>query len=198
MASLNEPTSRPFTFVTKDSGKREERPSGYVRDTQEGKPRFDLLLPVGIPYEHQMLTRVAQLLSRGAAKYSERNWERANDVESLERFRASALRHLLQWMSGETDEDHASAVMYNVLAHESTKWKMENLEDSTAGHRDQSEPSAPLESVWPGQHIFDPAYGVVSDDLLGCEVVSESGDDFPEDDDGWWDCTCYDCYQGRN
>jgi hypothetical protein len=32
-----------MTYTTKDSGKREEYKSGMRRDTQEGKPRYDLI-----------------------------------------------------------------------------------------------------------------------------------------------------------
>jgi hypothetical protein len=113
-------------YVTKDSGKREEYDSGMVRDTQEGKPRYDLLLPRGIPYRAQFLTRVAELLGRGAEKYSDRNWERASGPEELDRFKSSAQRHLMQWLTDESDEDHAAAVCFNLLAYESIKWKMDN------------------------------------------------------------------------
>jgi hypothetical protein len=113
-------------FVTKDSGKREEFDSGMVRDTQDGKPRYDLLLPRGVPYRDQFLTRVAELLARGAEKYSERNWEAATGSSELDRFKSSALRHLMQWMTDESDEDHAAAVVFNLLAYETTKWKMDN------------------------------------------------------------------------
>lgn len=113
-----------MNFVTKDSGKREEYASGMVRDTQEGKPRFDLMLADGIPYDEQFLTRVANLLARGAEKYQDRNWEKAQGQDELDRFKASALRHLMQWLAGEEDEDHAAAVAFNLLAHETTKYKM--------------------------------------------------------------------------
>jgi hypothetical protein len=32
----------------------------------------------------------------------------------------------MQWLTGESDEDHAAAVVFNLLAYESIKWKMEN------------------------------------------------------------------------
>lgn len=115
-----------FDFITKDSGKREEYDSGMQRDTQDGKPRFDLLYPVGIPYNDQFLTRVAELLARGAEKYSERNWEKALGQEELDRFKASALRHMIQWYTGEIDEDHASACVFNLLGAETLKWKLEH------------------------------------------------------------------------
>jgi hypothetical protein len=113
-------------YLTKDSGKREEYASGMVRDTQEGKARFDLLLPLGVPYEGQFFTRVAALLARGAEKYSDRNWENAAGAAELARFKASAQRHLMQWLTDETDEDHAAAVVFNLLAYETTKWKLAN------------------------------------------------------------------------
>lgn len=103
-------------FVTKDSGKRAEFASGMVRDTQDNKPRFDLMLPADQPYEETLLYRWAGLLTRGMIKYGERNWEKANSVEELIRFKSSAMRHFIQAMSGETDEDHWAAVVFNVNA----------------------------------------------------------------------------------
>jgi hypothetical protein len=113
-------------FVTKDSGVRAAYDSGMVRDTQEGKPRFDLMYPKNIPYKDQFFTRYAELLARGITKYGERNWELANSQDEVDRFIGSAERHLKQWMTGETDEDHGAAVVFNIMAAESTKWKMLN------------------------------------------------------------------------
>ena len=110
-------------FVTKDSGVRAEYDSGMVRDTDAGKARFELLLPLDVPYADQFLVRVAELLARGAEKYSDRNWEKATGDEEMERFKSSAIRHLMQWAAGETDEDHAAAVVFNLLGYETTKWK---------------------------------------------------------------------------
>lgn len=119
-----------FSFPTKDSGKREQYDSGMQRDTQDGKPRFDLLYPLGIPYSDQFLTRVAELLARGAKKYSERNWEKAEGESELTRFKASAVRHMVQYISGETDEDHASAVVFNLMGAHLVEWKMTHADDS--------------------------------------------------------------------
>lgn len=113
-------------FTTKDSGQRQEYDSGMVRDLQDGKPRFDLLLAEGVPYEAQVLTRIAGLMLRGKEKYGERNWEKASSQEEMDRFKASAFRHMMQWICGESDEDHMAAVVFNLLAYESTKWKIEN------------------------------------------------------------------------
>jgi hypothetical protein len=115
--------------VTKDSGKRQEFESGMRRDTEEGKPTFSLLVPKGVPYEEQILTRFAALLARGAEKYTARNWEQANSEEELERYYSSAFRHFMQWICGEDDEDHAAAVMFNIMCAETLKWKLANGEN---------------------------------------------------------------------
>jgi hypothetical protein len=113
-------------YVTKDSGARETYESGMVRDTQEGKPRFDLLFVEGLPYNKQPVTRLAELLQRGAEKYGERNWQKANSTEELDRFKASAMRHAVQWLCGEDDEDHAMAVVFNIFAAEFVKEILKN------------------------------------------------------------------------
>jgi hypothetical protein len=102
-------------YTTKDSGKRQQYANGMKRDTNEGKPRFNLMVPKEVPYNEQILTRVAELLARGAVKYGDRNWESGWDPEALERAYDSAMRHLMQWMCGETDEDHAAAVVFNIM-----------------------------------------------------------------------------------
>ena len=111
-------------FETTDSGERLKYQSGMVRDISKDKPRFDLLIPEGIPYKEQMLTRFADLMQRGAQKYTARNWEKAEGPEELARFKESALRHLIQWFCGETDEDHAAAVWFNITAYEATVYKL--------------------------------------------------------------------------
>ena len=101
-------------YITKDSGKRVDFKSGMRRDTAEGKARYDL---VYLP----MLTRWAELMARGAEKYGENNWLKANSEEELTRFKASAFRHFIQWFEGQDDEDHASAVFFNLSAVEYLK-----------------------------------------------------------------------------
>lgn len=118
-----EPT-RPTGFITKDSGERAVFASGMQRDTEAGKPRFDLLIPLDIPYAEQFLTRVAELMGRGAEKYEDRNWEQADSKEELARMKSSAIRHFMQWICGEQDEDHAAATVFNLIAHESTSYKI--------------------------------------------------------------------------
>ncbi|MFY1686319.1 dATP/dGTP diphosphohydrolase domain-containing protein [Plantactinospora sp. WMMB782] len=111
-------------FVTKDSGVRDEFESGMVRDTEEGKARFDLLFPLGVPYADQFMVRVANRMTQGLAKYGERNWEKGNSPKELNRARSSAMRHLVQWLAGEGDEDHAAAVVFNLIQAETLMWKL--------------------------------------------------------------------------
>lgn len=105
-------------YETKDSGKKAQYPSGMQRDTAEGKLRYDLI-PV------PMLKRLAGLYARGAEKYGDRNWERANSQEELDHMKAALMRHLYQWAEGEVDEDHAIAVVWNMFAYEMTKEKID-------------------------------------------------------------------------
>ena len=104
-------------FETLDSGKRVEFPSGMRRDTDEGKPRYDLI-------DEPMLTRWARLMARGAEKYGDNNWKKADSEIELQRFKASGFRHFMQWMRGDDDEDHAAAILYNVAAAEMVKKKL--------------------------------------------------------------------------
>lgn len=103
-------------FETKDSGERQTFSTGMNRDVQEGKARYDLVYS-------PMLKRWAELMARGAEKYGERNWEKAATEEELNRFRASAFRHFMQWFDGETDEDHGAAVFFNISGAEMVKSK---------------------------------------------------------------------------
>ncbi|MBX6360082.1 MAG: hypothetical protein IRZ03_08385 [Acidobacterium ailaaui] len=114
-----------FRYVTKDSGERAHFDGGGQRDSEKGKPRFDLILPRSVPYEHQMLTRWAALMARGAEKYDARNWENFGDEAALERAKSSAFRHFIQWLAGEQDEDHAAAVLFNIMAAEYVRGKLD-------------------------------------------------------------------------
>ena len=104
-------------FVVKDSGKRQEYESGMRRDTQDGKPDYELI-DIGF------LTRLAEHMTKGAQKYGEDNWRKANSPEEARRFRKSAFRHLMQYLRGDREEDHASAVVFNLMAAEYVREKL--------------------------------------------------------------------------
>src|SRR5690606_34167426 len=50
---------------------RQQFEGGGMRDSQTGKPRFDLLLPEHVPYKDQMLTRWAKHMAAGAERYED-------------------------------------------------------------------------------------------------------------------------------
>lgn len=107
-------------FIVKDSGKRQEYESGMVRDTQEDKPNYNLI-------DKDFLRRLADHLTKGAIKYGRDNWRKANSPEEMQRFQDSAFRHMMQWMNGETDEDHMAAVAFNMAAACYVKKRLEEM-----------------------------------------------------------------------
>ena len=62
----------------------------------------------------EVLDRVTGVMTRGAQKYTEHNWKQAEGEEELNRFAESMLRHLLQFVREEDDEDHLAAVWFNI------------------------------------------------------------------------------------
>lgn len=99
----------PKRFDIKDSGERESFEGGAVRDTDDGKPRFDLIPPLAE-------RRVAMHYGSGAKKYDEWNWSRGMPFS---RFLASMKRHIAAFERGEEDEDHLAAVVFgaNSIMH---------------------------------------------------------------------------------
>ena len=105
-------------FQIKDSGERHTFASGMRRDTEEGKIKWNLVA------SGPMLKRWAIHLTGGAKKYDDDNWMKAQGEEELQRFKKSAYRHFMQWYYDEVDEDHASAVFFNINGAEYVKEKM--------------------------------------------------------------------------
>ncbi len=103
-------------YVTVDSGERRDFGTGSVRDRAEGKGRFDLIPTMPI-------RRLADLYERGYRKYGERNWCKGQPL--MASFVDSALRHLNQLIAGEPTEDHAAAVLWNVVGY---MWTLAEIE----------------------------------------------------------------------
>ena len=95
-----------MTFDVKDSGQRQQFETGAVRDTAVGKSRPDLV-------SQHFLNRLGAHLAKGALKYTDNNWKKGMP---LSRFWASAWRHMVAVGMGKTDEDHLSAVAFNIMA----------------------------------------------------------------------------------
>ena len=102
----------PDVFEVKDSGERKEFESGMVRDAENDKVDYTYVIP------GPMLDRWANHLTKGAVKYDRDNWLLGEGDEEYHRARRSAARHMIQWLRGETDEDHAAAVFFNLNAAE--------------------------------------------------------------------------------
>jgi hypothetical protein len=120
-------------YFTKDSGKRAEHTDGVVRDTDKGKPRFDLIFPKGVPFDDQLMTRVANLYERGGNIYGMRNWEKSNTPETLEHHEAALMRHVVRFLTGVVDgEDHAAAVVWNINAVDLTRRNIAKKEAEAA------------------------------------------------------------------
>jgi hypothetical protein len=89
----------------KDSGARQEFPTGAVRDVTGGKGRMDLL-PM------RALMEVSKLYEAGCKKYGDRNWEKGISTHC---YVDSAMRHLAKFMLGENDEPHLVQACWNIL-----------------------------------------------------------------------------------
>ncbi len=93
-------------YQIKDSGERRQFPSGAQRDRGGDKPRPDLISPF-------FLERFGDHMGKGAKKYSDHNW--AKGMPNSE-YWASLNRHAAKYAQGETDEDHLSAMAFNLMA----------------------------------------------------------------------------------
>lgn len=105
-------------FTVRDSGERHHFASGMQRDTAQDKVQYDLIL------DGPLVERYAKHMTLGAKKYSPRNWMKANSEVELARFRESAIRHFIQYMRGDTDEDHFAAVIFNLNGMEYVKERL--------------------------------------------------------------------------
>lgn len=90
----------------KDSGERQDFGTGAVRDTQNGKGRYDLL-------PTRAIRRLAKHYENGAKKYGSENYLLGMPMR---RFADSAMRHLFKALEGHIDEDHWTAAAWNILA----------------------------------------------------------------------------------
>lgn len=107
----------PPDFVVRDSGSKAQYDDGMQRDDPAGKPKFSLMWPKGIPYEEQLMYRVAMHYMHGGEKYGDRNWEKSCTEESLAAHEEALWRHFTKFCAGVEDgEDHAAAIVWNINA----------------------------------------------------------------------------------
>lgn len=94
------------TKIISGQGEMEKTEHGAMRESNEGRGRFDLL-----PYE--AVEALAKWYEAGSKKYDERNWEQGISVKDcINRM----IRHAMKAGNGWTDEDHLAAVMWNAAA----------------------------------------------------------------------------------
>ena len=166
--------------MIKDSGDRTEFSSGAVRDMHAGKGRFDLL-----PW--YAIHEIAKHCEDGALKYGERNVDKGIPLHSL---LDSAIRHLVKYIHGETDEPHLRAAAWNVLwalEQETTHPELNDLPTSKAVK------AIPIEKIFQAaEHIFgvkpeieDPLTNVNPCEM--CKHFKKCKKDFP----------CSDCFEDR-
>ncbi len=103
--NLPEGFSDPDGIDTLEQGENRVFSTGAQRDTAEGKLRMSLL-------PQAALKRVMKRYLDGAEKYGENNWMKGMPMSA---YYDCAHRHLEAWWSGETGEDHAAAVVWNML-----------------------------------------------------------------------------------
>ena len=88
-----------------DSGQRTEFQTGAKRDLGENKGDM-----ISIPWES--ILRLSRHYEDGAKKYDRWNFRKGIPLSS---YLDSALRHLAKYMSGQDDEDHLAAAVFNLL-----------------------------------------------------------------------------------
>ena len=103
----------------KSNGEMTVFASGAVRDKKIGKGRCDLL-PACV------LLRLAKHYERGAERFGPYNWQKGIPCHS---FADSALRHMLKYMDGWTDEDHLIAAIWNLCGLAWTEEKLPEMMD---------------------------------------------------------------------
>lgn len=106
----------------KDSGQRVTYASGSMRDPSEGKIKWSRIT------FGPMMRRWAQHLTNAEVKYPDPqigvpNFTLISTDEEYQRYKESAFRHFMSWFHEETDEDHASAVFFNINGVEIIKDK---------------------------------------------------------------------------
>ena len=92
--------------VIEDSGERIfYGTDGGMREPADGKGNMYSLPPAA-------MLRLSRQYEFGAIKYGQKNYLKGIPVS---RFIDSALRHLFKYLDGRDDEDHLSAVAFNIL-----------------------------------------------------------------------------------
>ena len=118
-------------YHTRATGPRAEHTDGVVRDKQQGKIKYTLMFPEGVPKKDQLIVRLAELYTRGGGRYGDRNWEGSRAPDTLAHHTEALWRHFMNFFFDVQDgEDHAAAIIWNINAVELTRRHIaEDLQD---------------------------------------------------------------------
>lgn len=116
--------------------------SGLVRSDDSGKVDYTLAL------DGPMFERYAIHMTEGAQKGGARNWLLAHTEEDHDRFRRGFLRHVIQYLNGEEDEDHAAAIIFSMNG-------MEYIKERIEGGALDTPRTTPAQAESPGQALAD-------------------------------------------
>lgn len=84
----------------------ERFPSGSIRDSQEGRGRYDLI-------PASSYKRLAIRTELGAKRYGDNNWKKGQPIE---RYLNSMKRHITEYEMGDRSEDHLAAAAWNAFS----------------------------------------------------------------------------------
>lgn len=87
------------------SDKKDTFETGAWRDSEEGKGSPSLISPV-------LIHRLGVLLQKGAKYYGADNWMKGMKYR---RTANSMIRHIFQWLAGDSEEDHLAAIAFGVM-----------------------------------------------------------------------------------
>lgn len=81
--------------------------NGLLREDKSEKIDYSYLVEF-----KPLIDRICQRFTEGEKKYARLNFRNCEDPLT---YQQSALRHLMQFLDGETEEDHGSAAIINIL-----------------------------------------------------------------------------------
>lgn len=110
VASHETPSGEPQTKEVSTDETQRVFSTGARRDTDDGKPRIDLIAP-------EALIALGRVLADGAKHYGVGNWE--NGIP-LSEFLASMMRHYVSVKMGDHSENHDEKMLWNAMAFVTT------------------------------------------------------------------------------
>lgn len=78
-----------------------------LREDKTNKPDFTYFGEM-----YSVSERIAKRLMMGEKKYARLNWRNCEDPQT---YKESAIRHLMQYVNGQTEEDHLAAATVNLM-----------------------------------------------------------------------------------